>query len=429
MKYVKRNWLMLLIIVFILGVLIFLAVRPETEIKKEKSNTVSSLESQKHIDIKKYQYVTLLSSTMPSNISTTKEWEDTLKIRKNFLFFFNSDGDWDMFSTNLLEFATVKWTGDGVYVSDYKYDYFIDNNGDVHKKENINLKRNVRDGTISQSYKFESSDDTVWTAMDIGFVDEGYHTQISKQHKDSVSKFIVQGAYGHFFNVENNIYATTVVMDLKNDLNDEAHVKLVRFEEQGKELIPKVIGTQPFDYDRVLYNTFSMNDKTYSIGETWDFEDASKRDLSLFTWDMDKGTSTSTVLISNIQEKTNFENSTSDYDISIDEVEPNQLLIKTPWGELYDVDVDKKKVMNTINLDLPFDSMSAMTLDMHNDQKVLTLSGNEKNDYPLSITETKASSPKNHAQVTLKNQEVLLNYSKKYKINELTLESIEKRKE
>ncbi len=334
-----------------------------------------------------------------------------------------------MFSTNLLEFATVKWTGDGVYVSDYKYDYFIDNNGDVHKKENINLKRNVRDGTISQSYKFESSDDTVWTAMDIGFVDEGYHTQISKQHKDSVSKFIVQGAYGHFFNVENNIYATTVVMDLKNDLNDEAHVKLVRFEEQGKELIPKVIGTQPFDYDRVLYNTFSMNDKTYSIGETWDFEDASKRDLSLFTWDMDKGTSTSTVLISNIQEKTNFENSTSDYDISIDEVEPNQLLIKTPWGELYDVDVDKKKVMNTINLDLPFDSMSAMTLDMHNDQKVLTLSGNEKNDYPLSITETKASSPKNHAQVTLKNQEVLLNYSKKYKINELTLESIEKRKE
>ena len=114
---------------------------------------------------------------------------------------------------------------------------------------------------------------------------------------------------------------------------------------------------------------------------------------------------------------------------AIDEVEPNQLLIKTPWGELYDVDVDKKKVMNTINLDLPFDSMSAMTLDMHNDQKVLTLSGNEKNDYPLSITETKASSPKNHAQVTLKNQEVLLNYSKKYKINELTLESIEKRKE
>lgn len=367
----------IIVITVIISLTLALGFMKFDSLRDEEVNFLHDLDN---INISNIEYVVNYNSVIPMGITSEKEWEKAVNDSSNFLLFFTKDGDWRVFKTNMLENTQSIWTNEGLYLSDIKYDYFIDNSGVINMKDNQNYKKNIQEGTISESQKISDKNKNVWSFSHVGFKNDGYETQVTKQKGENSTKFLMEGAYSHFFEFNNKIYATTTVISLDNDINSDDSINLVELVEKNNVMKPKVITKMPFNYDRVYLETFSINNKIYSLIETWNFQSSLERDLALVEWDLIKGHHEPELIIKDIQKEQGYNSSLTEYKVIQSQSENNKVYVKTPWGKVFDVslDGDELKVNDKIELSTN-DQTSVITNSYLNSLYVFEQTNNSKN--------------------------------------------------
>lgn len=410
------------VIILSIGILIMVILFSGYAYSKYSSTEVDHIESLadiEHVDLSEVENVVTFSAVMPLGLDSEANWDRELENRQNIVFFLTKTGDWKPYSTSLLENSSMEWTAEGLYFSDIEYDYFIDAKGNVNKQDNVFADKNKTEGTIGQSQKFKDPSGQVWSISGVGFKNNGYETQITRQHKNKVYKYNVEGAYSHFFYEDEKLYATTVAISLDNSINDDSYIRLVEFEESEQLLRPKIIGEVPFDVDRVLVESFKVGNTLYSIGETWDFESSLNRDLSLFSWDLNQGTSTSEVLIPNIHEEKGYDSSLTQYEVITEVNRKDGFDIKSPWGSIYEVDLER----NTTKL------TKENLIDRKNDVNVSSVAENNLKLFSMDFQREPNFSVYNYNvqdnyqenKIVLKNQRSFLKLLEANNIHELRL--------
>lgn len=202
---------------------------------------------------------------------------------RNVLLLIDDEGNWDAYYTYNLDRANVNWTEDGLYFSDYRYDYFIDQSGFISKVENI------KDGTAQYGSSIDEAGG-VWSWYDIGFYDDGYETQVNYQYKNTSKKTIIEGVYSYFFTVNTQLYGVSSSYGLENGINNAGQLGLVRFD--GDELTPNVMSAHPlpsYDLEPVdISQQVAIKDNiVYVIGKGEVIE--GKTQTNLMMWNLDDG--------------------------------------------------------------------------------------------------------------------------------------------
>lgn len=209
-----------------------------------------------------------------------------LESGRNILLLLDDKGKWDAYSTYLLDRANVNWTTDGLYLSDYQYEYFIDNDGNVQKTERTTelLEATAQDGSSVDE------ENAVWSWFDEGFSENGYDTRITYQFKDERTEQIVEGTYSHLFTAGTELYGVTSSFDLPNGINKGGHFGLVKF--SGEDLTPTVLSSYPLptpdmDIALVAQQIVHAGETALVIGE------AESEDETVYTnlmkWHLDDG--------------------------------------------------------------------------------------------------------------------------------------------
>lgn len=213
--------------------------------------------------------------------------EDDQKNGRNVLLLFDDEGKWDAYKTYNLDRANVNWTEDGLYLSDYKYEYYINNEGEVEKAEKTT---DMLEGTAQYGSTVDD-DSGVWSWFDIGFSEEGYDTRITYQLKGERKEAIVEGVYSYFFTVGTQLYGVSSSFDLPNGINKGGHMGLVEF--TGEDLTPKVLSSHPLpnpDMEPVVISqqVAVKGDTVHVIGEAEVVNDEVQ--TNLMKWNTQKGT-------------------------------------------------------------------------------------------------------------------------------------------
>lgn len=245
--------------------------------EKEKTTLGNIFELDK-IDLMGKSYAMIFSADMWKEID--------MLFGRNVLLLFDDEGNWDAYTTYNLDRANINWTEDGIYFSDYKYEYFIDNEGNVKKKKKTT---DLKEGTAQYG---SSVDDEggVWSWFDIGFSENGYDTRITYQYKNERKEYIVEGVYSYFFTVGTNLYGVTSSFDLPNGINEGGHFGLVKF--VGKDLTPTVLSSHPLpdpDVEPVVISQQVVlnENEVYVIGEAELIDD--RFQTNLMKWDIHDG--------------------------------------------------------------------------------------------------------------------------------------------
>lgn len=261
----------------VLSLFLIVATATGCSVAEKKAN--GNLFELDKIDLTGKSYAMIFSANM---------WrESDLKNGRNVLLLFDDNGIWDAYTTYNLDRANVNWTGDGLYLSDYKYEYFINNEGEIVKAEKTT---ELREGTAQDG---SSVDDEggVWSWFDIGFVGTGYDTRIIYQNKSKRIETIVEGVYSYLFTVGTQLYGVTSSFDLPNGINKGGHLGLVRF--VGDNLTPTVLSSYPLpDPDvegvNISQQVVLVEDTIHVIGEAESIDDVFQ--TNLIKWNINDGT-------------------------------------------------------------------------------------------------------------------------------------------
>ncbi|WP_301107545.1 hypothetical protein [Sporosarcina sp.] len=205
---------------------------------------------------------------------------------RNVLLLVDDKGKWDAYTTYLLDRANVNWTKDGLYLSDYKYEYFINNEGTIQKAERTTelLDATAQDGSSVDE------ENGVWSWFDVGFSDDGYDTRLTYQNKDKRTEKIVEGVYSHLFTAGTELYGVTSSFDLPNGINKGGQFGLVKF--VGEELTPTVLSSYPLptpemDVALVSQQVAQKGDTIHVIGEAE--SEGETIQTNLMKWNLNDG--------------------------------------------------------------------------------------------------------------------------------------------
>lgn len=229
-----------------------------------------------------------LSDKSYAMVFSANMWHKSdLKNGRNVLLLFDDKGNWEAYTTYNLDRANVNWTEDGLYLSDYKYEYFINNKGEIEKAEKTT---ELREGT-AQDGSYVDDEGGVWSWFDIGFSEDGYDTRVTYQYKDDRKETIVEGVYNYFFTVGTQLYGVTSSFNLSNGINKGGHLGLVKF--VGDDLTPKVLSSYPLpdpDVDGVTISqqVVLVEDTVHVIGEAESIGDEFQ--TNLMKWNIHDGT-------------------------------------------------------------------------------------------------------------------------------------------
>ncbi|WP_138919012.1 hypothetical protein [Ornithinibacillus scapharcae] len=213
--------------------------------------------------------------------------EDDQENGRNVLLLFDDEGKWDAYKTYNLDRANVNWTEDGLYLSDYKYEYYINNEGEVEKAEKTT---DLLEGTAQYGSSVDD-DGGVWSWFDIGFSEDGYDTRITYQHKGERKETIVEGVYSYLFTAGTQLYGVSSSFDLPNGINKGGHMGLVEF--VGDDLKPKVLSSHQLpnpDMEPVVISqqVAQKDDTVHVIGEAEVVNDEVQ--TNLMKWNIQEGT-------------------------------------------------------------------------------------------------------------------------------------------
>lgn len=210
------------------------------------------------IDLTGKSYAMIFSANMWNEVD--------MKYGRNVLLLIDDEGNWDAYTTYNLDRANVNWTEDGLYFSDYKYEYFISNEGKIQKSKKTT---DLKEGTAQDGSSIDD-EGGVWSWFDIGFSKNGYDTRITYQYKGKQKEFMVEGVYSYFFTVGTELYGVTSSFDLPNGINKGGHLGLVKF--VGDDLTPIVLSSYPLPSPEVepidiSQQVVQYEDEVYVIGE------------------------------------------------------------------------------------------------------------------------------------------------------------------
>lgn len=200
-------------------------------------------------------------------LSRSNLWhESDLENGRNVLLLFDGKGIWDAYTTYDLDRANVNWTEDGLYLSDYKYEYFISNEGEIKRAEKTT---ELREGTAQDGSSIDE-EGGVWSWFDIGFRENSYETLVTYRYKGERMETIVEGVYSYLFTVGTQLYGGTSSFDLPHGINKGGHLGLVKF--VGDDLTPMVLASYPLpdkDVDPVFISqqVVLVEDTIHVIGE------------------------------------------------------------------------------------------------------------------------------------------------------------------
>lgn len=242
-------------------------------------NNLENLFELEQIDLSNKKYAMIYSANI---------WSDyQMRNGRNILLLVDEKGNWDAYNTYNLDRANVNWTEDGLYFSDYTYEYFIDKNGYISKtKKTIDL-----DLATAQDGSSVDEQGRIWSWFDIGFDDYGgYQTRITRQYKGETKEFIVDGAYNYLFTVGSQLYGVSANMELENGINYAAKNGLVKF--IGEELSPAVLSSHAIPNDdfspiNVSQQVAVKDDLVYVIGEAEIVNDITQTNMMI--WNKNSG--------------------------------------------------------------------------------------------------------------------------------------------
>lgn len=249
-----------------------------TGCSKDERKAEGNLFELDQIDLTDKSYAMIFSADL---------WRETdLKNGRNVLLLFDDKGNWDAYTTYNLGRANVNWTEDGLYFSDYEYEYFINNDGKIEKDKKTT---ELREGTAQDGSSVDN-EGGIWSWFDIGFREEGYDTRVTYQYKGDRKEFIVEGVYSYLFTEGKQLYGVTSSFDLPNEINKGGHLGLVKF--VGNDLTPTVLSSYPLpdpDVEPVVVSSqVVLNEDTiHVIGEAEIVDE--KFQTNLMKWSIQNG--------------------------------------------------------------------------------------------------------------------------------------------
>lgn len=264
---------------FITVLLLFFIAVSTIGCSKTKNETNGNLFELDKIDLTDKSYAMIFSA----NMWTEADLEDG----RNVLLLFDDEGNWDAYTTYNLDRANINWTEDGLYFSDYKYEYYINNEGEIEKAKKTT---ELREGTAQDGSSIDD-EGGIWSWFDIGFSEDGYDTRITYQYKGERKETIVEGVYSYLFTVGTQLYGVTSSFNLPNGINTGGHLGLVKF--IGEDLTPTVLSSYPLpdpDLEGVnISQQLALNEGTvYVIGEAEAISEVIQ--TNLMKWNIHDGT-------------------------------------------------------------------------------------------------------------------------------------------
>lgn len=331
--------------------------------------------------------------------------ESDLKTGRNVLLLFDDDGNWDAYQTYNLDRANINWTKDGLYLSDYKFDYYIDHNGNINKSSK---QTDLREGTAQYGSTVDD-EGKVWSWFDIGFNEDSYETRLIYQDKKETREQIIEGAYNYFFTVGKDLYGVSSSLDLSNIVNKKEHLGLVKFTKDT--LSPKVIAHEPLpDPDvepiDISQQTVSIGDTVYIIGEAERIEGVFQ--TNLMKWNLKDG-SFELGIIHTPTDYFEGELNAHYYYTDQDAIDGNQLYWFNERAELMKTNIDTFETKLIQSYDIDIHDEMFYTARFINDQVYLMVNDTtwgdsfKKDGTKMRLIKTSLKSPEERTTIHIKN--------------------------